>query len=492
MRHDRAAKPPATTEILGTVEGNALLGTFREYRQGAMMRSEIRLGPLLFLTVGDGKHLWESDENGDVRELMGVLRARATTTAFVEAGAYLDDPGSLSYVGPASSEGRPCYRFAVQAPHGDRQQICIDAQSYLLDDREFDEGSGVARETFFDYRMVDGYATAYRSVQSSGGGRAVTFSIQSVFENRPLDAALFAQPRPRYLEMPAQSVVVPMRLRRSGYEVPVAIGAHHYWFLLDSGSQGVVVDSRVARELNLRVEGSMSALGAKAVGGLGLARIDALSVGGAVLRGPTVGVLDFSAATGGILDADGVLGFPFFDAAVLRFDPHALTLEIEPPNGSGTKPRGERLAIELDRRIPVVAAAIPGNPGAPFLIDTGSSAELLLYQDYVDRHPGLVPVGFESRTGTGIGGALSLRGTTLAQLSLGSIALYNIRTGIVVGAQGAFADRFDAGNIGLGILRNFVITFDEPGAAIYLERGANFDDGRFRPQYEPLQLPRPR
>ncbi|MBD5607072.1 MAG: hypothetical protein IAI48_18605 [Candidatus Eremiobacteraeota bacterium] len=46
--------------------------------------------------------------------------------------------------------------------------------------------------------------------------------------------------------------------------------------------------------------------------------------------------------------------------------------------------------------------------------------------------------------------------------------------------RGAFADRFDAGNVGLGIMKNFIVTFDEPHAAMYLERGADFDDGHTR------------
>jgi hypothetical protein len=52
--------------------------------------------------------------------------------------------------------------------------------------------------------------------------------------------------------------------------------------------------------------------------------------------------------------------------------------------------------------------------------------------------------------------------------------------------RGAFADRFDAGNIGMGVLKNFVSTFDIANSKIYLQRGAGFDDGRYRARYEHL------
>jgi hypothetical protein len=47
-----------------------------------------------------------------------------------------------------------------------------------------------------------------------------------------------------------------------------------------------------------------------------------------------------------------------------------------------------------------------------------------------------------------------------------------------VARAGAFADRVDAGNVGLGVLKNFVVTFDLGQAAMYLTPGAEFDDGQ--------------
>ena len=50
----------------------------------------------------------------------------------------------------------------------------------------------------------------------------------------------------------------------------------------------------------------------------------------------------------------------------------------------------------------------------------------------------------------------------------------------MLATSGAFADRFDAGNIGLGLLKNFIVTFDLTDTEMYLERGPDFDDGRAR------------
>ena len=488
--HPRRVAEPSSTEIVGRVKGDGLSGTFHEYHQGVEGRTELHLGPLDDLTIVDGTHVWKSDQNGDVRELTGILRAQDITAQFVASGAYLSDPASLTYLERATSDGRPCYAFAVQAPHGDRQRICIDAQSYLLDSHEFEESNARSTTTFADYRMVNGVPLAFSAVETHADtGRAVSFTIEHVLVDHAIDPSLFARPVPRYVELPAKHVIVSMRHTRSGYEVPVEIDKHDYWFLLDSGAQGIVVDQSVAKDIGARVFGQLRAVGARAISGLGLARIPALSVGGATLHDMTVGVLDLSAASGGTFAADGVLGFPFFDAAVLRLDPHALTLDIRAPGSADTARDGERIAVELDRRVPIIDTDIGVDAHGSCLIDTGSSAELLLYQRFVEQHPGIVPLSSQPRTGNALGGALTLRDTTLPQLNLGSIALYNVRAGVVIAGNGAFADRVDAGNIGMGVLRNFVVTFDEPDGALYVQRGADFDDGRYRPQYDSLGLP---
>jgi hypothetical protein len=50
----------------------------------------------------------------------------------------------------------------------------------------------------------------------------------------------------------------------------------------------------------------------------------------------------------------------------------------------------------------------------------------------------------------------------------------------MLATRGAFADRFDAGNVGLGVLQNLLVTFDEAHAMLYVERGSQFDDGGAR------------
>jgi hypothetical protein len=67
---------------------------------------------------------------------------------------------------------------------------------------------------------------------------------------------------------------------------------------------------------------------------------------------------------------------------------------------------------------------------------------------------------------------------------MGDYRLFNRNASLMLTDQGAFADRFDAGNIGMGVLKNFVVTFDVANAQMYLQRSTAFDDGRYRPRLE--------
>jgi hypothetical protein len=101
-------------------------------------------------------------------------------------------------------------------------------------------------------------------------------------------------------------------------------------------------------------------------------------------------------------------------------------------------------------------------------VDTGNSGALLLYRPFAERHPELVRPTGTTAGSYGIGGFNRSYGARLGAISLGGITLAQRDVQVVQAAEGAFADRIDAGNLGLGVLRNFVMTFDLSGNALYL------------------------
>ncbi len=260
---------------------------------------------------------------------------------------------------------------------------------------------------------------------------------------------------------------------------PVTIAGHAYQFLVDTGAQSILVDRAVATQLGLASSGAFEASGAARTGGLQLAKIPELRVGAhGRLTNVVVTTLDLAASSAGTFRADGILGYPFFASSEVRIDFAARTMTFAPP---GSFPNsGEALSLDVDRGLPEVPLWVNGMLRAPFVIDTGNAAQLLIYSPFERRHRGLVPFSAVRHNSYGIGGATPSYRSVLDRLDFGSISLYHVDTDVMLATRGAFADRFDAGNVGLGVLQNFVITFDEARATLYVERGSAFDDGHAR------------
>ncbi|MBD5634360.1 MAG: hypothetical protein IAI49_07760 [Candidatus Eremiobacteraeota bacterium] len=203
-----------------------------------------------------------------------------------------------------------------------------------------------------------------------------------------------------------------------------------------------------------------------------------MDVGSGRLRNLVVTTLDLGATTAGAFRIDGVLGYPFFATTVARIDVANRNMTFGPPGSLSLG--GERIPIDLDRSFPEARVRLDGKTFAPFIFDTGNAAEVLLYKPFVDSHPGIAAFTAISRHSFGIGGETQSYRTSIDELDIGSTSIFNADTDVMLATSGAFADRFDAGNVGLGVLKNFVITFDYQSGAMYVEHGSAFDDGRLR------------
>ncbi|MGH8165163.1 MAG: aspartyl protease family protein, partial [Rhodanobacteraceae bacterium] len=318
----------------------------------------------------------------------------------------------------------------------------------------------------------------FKTVQSNGDhGYDVTQIVTGVKVGEPIAASIFHVPASTQIQTQAP-VSVPIAERQGHYFASVSIRGHDYEFLIDTGAQGVVVDSRVAAELVLIPKGRLEVSGATRTGGLGIAELGSIGIGGATLPMRVVSVLDLNSATGGGLPIDGILGYPFFAAAEVRIDPDRLTMTIGKPGSLA--PLGTKFDVDVDRERAEIHASV-NRVSANFVVDTGDSSELLIFSPFLREHPGFVP--FEDRpliSSFGVGGSMRALAATIDELDLGPFHLYNRRAALIQATSGAFADRFDAGNIGMETLQNFVSTFDLADDALYLERGARYDDGRDR------------
>lgn len=465
-------------ESTGTISGEGLAGDFHSWRSGDNEREDERLGPRSETTLRLGTRLWASNANGNVRELRGFLRRRAITGDFVDSGAFLKAPDHARFVGFGDVNGSSTWRVEVNADGGEPETLWIDRKNGLPLRLEYLDGDGPTFVDFSDWRDVQGRKIAFRTVTTDGDHEFDTVeTTTSVHVERPIDPAVFRPLVARTLQADGVQTV-PLLERGNHIACTVSIDGKPYTFLIDSGAQNVLLDSHVAKETGMREEGALEVRGAGRSGGLHVGRLPRLDIGTAHLDDLVVSSYDLGPSLSG-MRVDGILGYPFFASSVVELDFANHVMRFGPP-GSFV-PHGEKIALDVDRELPEATFGMNDRLTAPFIVDTGNSGEMLLYHPFIIKHPGLVPFTGSGSLNYGVGGTNRTYHTQLDELLLGSTPLYRRSVDVVLADTGAFADRVDAGNVGLGVLRNFTATFDLGNAAMYLDRAPNFDDGRTRP-----------
>jgi hypothetical protein len=468
-----------TLETQGRLIGLDIEGTFHSWHDGDNDRFDQVLGVRREQTIRDGDREYVVTSNGDVRVLVGSLVRRQVTQDFIASDDLVDRPQYSTLIGSvALSDGRNVVQVQVAPPGGDVEVVSFDRVTQMIDRIAFTDSDGTETLDYGDYRVVEHVLVPFSEVDSDGDHQFdVTQHVTIVNVNKSISPDIFAPPTNVTVQTDVP-ITVKLTSQDGHYYVPVSIHGKTFAFLVDTGAQGVVIDSRVAAQLALVPQGLLQVRGARRISAIGVASLDSIGVAGVDLPLGEISIIDLNQSTGGAFPIDGVLGYPFFAAAEVRFDYDRLTMTFGKP---GSLPVvGERIDLDTDRELAEVAVKINGTP-THCVVDTGNSNELLVFNPFVRAHPGTIPyAGAKQVSNFGVGGSMPAVGTYVDQLDLGSFRLFNRYTNVMLSDNGAFADRIDGGNIGVAILHNFVTTFDMANHAMYLKPGDSFDDGRYR------------
>ena len=478
--YDRATHADDVTSFVseGTLAGEGLTGTFRVVRAGVNEREDDVLGPRHETTLRLGGRVFVRNANGNVRELRGYLHRRALTEDLIDTGEFVKHPELARFLGFGDVNGTRAWRIEVNAAGGEPETLWIDVKSGLPLRLEYLDGDGPSFVDYSDWRDVHGRKIPFRNLLSDGDHRFDTVQqTTSVRIDEAVDPATFAPLAPRLLATDRVHTV-PLIESNGHVGITVRTAGSDWFFLLDTGAAAILVDTAVLNAAGVAGHGAMEVRGASRSGGLRAAALPRIEIDGAGLDDVVVSSLDIASSMSGSVRTDGILGYPFFASALVEMDFAKHVMRFGPPGSFA--PQGTKIALDVDRELAESTFRIGPRLEAPFIVDTGNSAEMLLYRPFLDAHPGLVPFSGGLSTNYGIGGANATYRTSLDAITIGSVELYHRNVDVVLAKNGAFADRVDAGNVGLGTLRNFVATFDLGNASMYLAPGAEFDDGRRR------------
>ena len=259
--------------------------------------------------------------------------------------------------------------------------------------------------------------------------------------------------------LPASSVVIPVDTDQNLPIVECTLDGHGpYRFLLDTGSEGIIVTDRIADSGRFEV---IPAVGSARVGDKDVrvrraVRFNEVRIRGATFSGVDAVVLPQLPP---VIDADGVLGFPLFAhcTMTLSFAERSLILDTQSlpdPNGQDV------LELQKNKMLPQVAVS-SGETHFVVLLDTGSQFGLT-----VDRATSRqLPFAAEPVPGPVslliVGGVESYVGRLKKALQVGVFSFDQPTVRI---------SPIEQLSIGNEILKHFQLSFDQQKGVVQLTR----------------------
>jgi hypothetical protein len=234
--------------------------------------------------------------------------------------------------------------------------------------------------------------------------------------------------------------------------------------LLDSAAEATVVDRGFARRLGLgrgrAVTGQGSGQSSFEAGQVEGVTLQAV---GLTLANQTVFVADLTDVGRRLLGRriDVILGREIFDAARLSIDIEGRRIAVLPATAV---PRGTRLELVTEHGVETIPVRVEDGETGRATFDLGNGADVLVGRAFAERARLLSdgrPVG--SERGGGLGGEAAREVLTLRSIDVAGRRFESVRAAI--DPQPSASDL----NVGVSLLRHFLITTDFAAHAVWLQ-----------------------
>lgn len=429
----------------------------------------------------DGSTPWMRDLSGANTTQEGGDRVQlAVNEAYRNANAWWrpDRGGAdIRYVAREAIDGKPLDHLLVAPAGGKPFDAWFDARTHLLDRIGEVRLFFWTRVLYADWRPEGGLMLAHQAVIDPGLGPDAmeTYRLRtaSVGPTQPLDAYARPAAAPTGAEIAGgqASVTLPFRLLNNHIYVQGKVnGKGPFTFIVDTGGHNLLSPD-LARAAGITVAGQSvgSGAGEKTVTS-GFAQVREIAFGPLRMTGQTAIIQPvYEPAIEGI-PVDGMVGFELFRRMAVRIDYGAKTITFTDPARFQPGDAGAAMHFKFYDHLPQVEGDVDGLP-AVFDIDTGSRSQVDITTPFSAAHAfyARYPRQAYATTGWGVGGATHDYVVRLPSLSLGGVRVTDVPAGLSDSKRGSISDANFGGNVGTGLLRRFVVTFDYAHQTMWLK-----------------------
>ncbi len=472
----------ATLKVEYAYAGQGLTGTtssLEDLRNGRFVDT-YDIAPQSGASGFDGAKAWEKEPSGTVTDQAGGdVIPLAITEAYQDQNLWWrDDRGGAevqSLGQKADKDGKSYDVLKVSPRNGTVLEAWFDPQSHFLFRTVEANGTATITTTFSDYAAFDGGMIAKTQVVDDGSHNLQTFTLTSAKFSSEQPVTAYQRPAENLHDFSiaggAHETTVPFHLWNNHIYADVSVnGSKPITFIFDTGGHSILSPS-VAKELGVQAMGNVSSTGGgDNIAQSGEAMVKSLTVGGATITDQPVTTLDTSPVGTEGANEKGMIGYEFFARFITRFDYGEHTITFIDKKYFDPKTAGTPVPMRLYHQFPEILGSYDGVPGR-FGIDTGSRMPLLLNKVWAAKN-GFPKAGtqtVEAQTGWGVGGpthSVVFRGGTL---KLGDVTIDHPLTMVSTDKGGAGSVESFPSNVGGGVLKRYVVTFDYDNSTMYLK-----------------------
>lgn len=484
--------PPHEAAITTTYSfaGMGLNGSYtttQDIESGQFVNT-LAVGPVTQVQGFDGRHAWQKDASGTATEQDGgEQREAAVSQAYQVANLWWrsDRGGARIVVNPVHRQGNASYDILTVTPREGRPfDAWFDTKTHLLARTVQKQGTQTVTNAFSDYRPVQGVMQAQMVLINDGSGpaNAQTLMLRSIEYLPTAPAAAFSasgkNPADFHILGGVGETSLPFRLIDNRVYADVGLdGKGPFLFLFDTGATDSITTA-LAQSLGLKTEGRAEEHGAgEGASQVGFAKVPEIAIADARIRDQVFEVSPDELQNVEALDDQGIIGFEIFRRFVMRIDYARRLITLIDPAHFDAASAGTPIHFSFEGNVIEIAGDFEGVAGR-FIIDTGSRADIVLNKPFAKQNElsAKHPKGVDVIAGWGIGGparAYAMRG---AHLGIGPVQVRNVVTFLSSQSKGVFSGSDFSGEIGGGILKRFVVTFDYEHQTMYLKPSPTSDD----------------
>jgi aspartyl protease/PDZ domain-containing protein len=479
--------PPPRSAI--TIEyhyvGSGLTGTLTDQfdlTTGAYVETTVAGG----ITEGDGfdgTTPWQRDISGTYTPQQGGDRIpTAVDSAYRRANLWwrTDRGGAaIAYVGRESDAGRTLMHLSVMPKGGKRFDAWFDNDTHLLARITYDQEFLHVTERYSDYRRKGPQMLAHAIESDPGLGQGGITRLTLLRCNYVPAARLSGYSQPvtpptgAIIADDVSSATVPFRLLNNHVYVEATVdGKGPYTFIVDTGGH-TLLSPHLIKEVGLKPIGEAVTSGAgEGHGTTGFVHFGEIAIGNVRLRNQDGFATDiYDKAIEGI-PVDGMVGFELVRRMVMTIDygRHTITF-TRPDRFEAGADSGVKVPFVFYDHLPNVAGRI-GDLPARFDIDTGSRSALDVTSPFVAAHRlrERFTKGTLAVTGYGVGGPARSYVVRMPSVAIDGITIEDPVVDLSESRSGSLSDPNFDGNVGSGLLKRFVVTFDYARQFMYLRR----------------------